>query len=649
MIPHSKQIAKPHSVHRFNSALCHSKPPRHTLAPLAVKSLQTIKPAFHLLQNVTSRDIDNAMNKTLCNTMDRAMNPLKVCTVTLLAISLLGCGSSGNDSAEANIGTDETAIAVNGAGIKGPLINANVTAYEIDPSQVDLKGDIVARGSSDTNASLQLAIPENLSNNGPFLIEYTNGTEMNGQIPVIESLSTIITSQQLLADIAVYATPLSTFAIEHARQIADSLENTADPLTVGLSGNNNGSISIAEFLAALETTSTHIKATLGLGLLTEDINLFTTSPLINADTDAEDTLAIRTANEVFAAIVSTLKDEIIDDGSNASGTSLVAALADDFTDGSFDKENAGNPITALNTIDDIAAVLTRDPALLAVPNSDKNISQINEILAEEAQTLTPELPAVSLQVPEITAPLASLYNEDAPKPTPTPDPVPDPAPDPTPTPDPVPDPPISEPSAPTVVFSSATLQTTAIEGENISVELIANDEDNNIAYCDLSIDDVFVRRDSSAPYQYGSNSGFNDSGLNNLSAGSHTLTAACVDTTDLSASSIASIDIAPSPNEGGEPILRDVALNWSTPTTRTDGSPLSTNEIDHYEIYYSSTSQNGDNENTISVAATNSDNQLVNDYEINALPVGEYYFSIATVDTTGIASEFINPIALTIQ
>ena len=556
------------------------------------------------------------------------MNPLKVCAATLLAISLLGCGGSGDDKAEANIGTNETAIAVNGAGVKGPLINANVTAYEIDPSKVDLKGDIVARGSSDTNASLQLTIPENLSNNGPFLIQYTDGTEINGQIPVIESLSTIITSQQLLAGTAVYATPLSSFAIEHARQIADGLESVADPLTVGLSGNNNGSISIAEFLAALETTATNIKATLGLGLLTEDINLFTTSPLINADTEAEDTLAIRTANEVFAAIVSTLKDEIIDDGSTASGTSLIAALANDFADGSFDKKNADDPIALLNTIDDIAATLTQDPALLGVPNSDKNISQINQILAEEAETLTPELPTVSLQAPEITAPLASLYNEDNPKPTP----------------------PNNTPSTPTVIFSSATLQTTAIEGDSINVELITSDDDNNIAYCDLSIDDVLVRRDSNAPYQYGSNTGFNDNGLNDLSAGSHTLSAECVDTTNLSASITANIDIASRPNDGGgEPILRDVALNWSTPTTRTDGSPLSTNEIDHYEIYYSSTSQNGDNENTISVAATNSNNQLVNDYEINALPVGEYYFSIATVDTAGIASEFINPVALTIQ
>ncbi|MDB4456154.1 Ig-like domain-containing protein [bacterium] len=201
-----------------------------------------------------------------------------------------------------------------------------------------------------------------------------------------------------------------------------------------------------------------------------------------------------------------------------------------------------------------------------------------------------------------------------------------------------------------MIFSSATLQTAAIEGDSISVELIASDDDNNIAYCDLSIDDVFIRRDSSAPYQYGLNSGFNDSGLNDLSAGSHTLTAECVDTTELSATNITSIDIASNPNGGdGEAVLRDVALNWTTPTTRTDGSPLSSNEIDHYEIYYSSTSANGDDENTISVAAINSSNQLINDYEITALPVGEYYFSIATVDTLGIASEFINPIALTIQ
>ena len=577
---------------------------------------------------MTHRDIDNAMNKTLYNTMDRTMNPLKACAAALLTFSLLGCGGSGDNAAEANIDNNETAIAVNGAGVKGPLINANVTAYEIDTTQADLKGDIVARGSSDTNANLQLAIPESLSSNGPFLIEYTDGTEINGQIPVIESLSTIITSQQLLAGTAVYATPLSSFAIEHAKQIADSLENNADPLTVGLSGNNNGSISIAEFLAALETTSTHIKATLGLGLLTEDINLFTTSPLINADTDAEDTLAIRTTNEVFAAIVSILKDEIVDDGLTASGITLVAALANDFADGSFDKQNAGNAITALNTIDDIAAVLTQNPALLDVPNSDKSIGQINEILAEETATLAPELPAVSLQTPEIALPLASIYSEENPEPTP----------------------PNNTPSTPAVIFSTATLQTAAVEGDSISVELIASDDDNNIAYCDLSINDVFVRRDSSAPYQYGINSGFNDSGLNNLSAGSHTLTAECVDTTDLSASSIASIDIASTPNEGGgEAVLRDVALNWGTPTTRTDGSPLAINEIDHYEIYHSSTSGGINNENTVSVAATNSNNQLVNDYEINALPIGEYYFSIATVDTAGIASEFINPVALTIQ
>ncbi|MFB1002485.1 MAG: hypothetical protein QMC22_08090, partial [Pseudomonadales bacterium] len=159
----------------------------------------------------------------------------------------------------------------------------------------------------------------------------------------------------------------------------------------------------------------------------------------------------------------------------------------------------------------------------------------------------------------------------------------------------------------------------------------------------LTIDGEFVRRDSVAPYQYGSNSGFNDSELNAISAGSHSLTAECVDTTDLSASSIASIDIESRPNDGsGEPVLRDVALNWGTPTTRTDGSPLSINEIDHYEIYYSSISEDGNNESTVSVAATNSSNQLVNDYEITALPIGEYYFSIATVDTAGIASEFIN-------
>lgn len=561
--------------------------------------------------------------------MYKTMNDFKTFAATLFTLSLtmlfVGCGSSGDS--EANNTTNATAIAVNGAGVKGPLINANVTAYQLDPSRVDLKGEIIARGNSDSNANLQLSIAENLANNGPFLIEYTDGTETNGQMPVIESLRTILSSQQLLAGTAVYATPLSSFAIDHARQIADSFENTADPLTAGLSGDNNGSVSMDEFIAALETTSSNIKATLGLGLLTEEINLFTTSPIIDADTDAEDTLAIRTANEAFAAIVSELKDQAMNNDFTISGTALVAALADDFADGSFDKQNTGNPVTALATIDDIAAVFTRDPTLLDVPNSDKTISQINELLTEEAEVLAPELSTVVLEAAEIAAPLASLYSEENPKPLP----------------------PSPNPIAPTVVFSLATLQTTAVEGDNINVEIVASDEDNNIAYCDLRIDGEFVRRDSAAPYQYGSNSGFTDSNLNDISAGNHILSAECVDTTELSASNIASIDIAQRPNSGGEPVLRDVALSWGIPTTRTDGSPLATNEIAYYEIYYSSTTSGSNNESTVSVAATNSDNQLVNDYEINALPAGEYYFSIATVDTAGIASEFINPIALTIQ
>ncbi|MDA8694020.1 hypothetical protein N9L91_02310 [Pseudomonadales bacterium] len=449
------------------------------------------------------------------------MNYLNVFSTAILITFLVGCGGSG--SSDTNDSTGGSTILVNGAGVKGPLINANVTAYIIDPSQVDLKGDIIARGNSNTSAALQLAIPEDRANDGPFLIEYTDGTETDGQMPVIESLSTIITSQQLLAGTAVYATPLSTFALEHARQIADNLENTNDPITTGLSGDNNGSVSISELLAALETASANIKATLGLGLLTEEINLFTTSPLINEDTDAEDTLAIRTANEVFAAIVETLKDEITSDGLTATGTALVAALADDFADGSFNKQNADNTITVLNTIDDLAAALTNDPALLNVPNSDRNISQINEILAEEAEELSTELPTVALNPPVMTAPLASLYTEENPKPVP------------------------------------------------------------------------------------------------------------------------------PVPDKEGEPVLRNVALSWGIPTTRTDGSLLPTNEIDYYEIYYSSTSNGNNNDETITVSATNSNNELVNDHEINALPTGEYYFSIATVDTAGIASEFINPIALMIE
>jgi hypothetical protein len=124
-------------------------------------------------------------------------------------------GGSGNDAT--------SLIAVAGAAVKGPLVYAMVTTYRIDTMALDLKGDAVAVGMTDQNAALQLNIPKSMLVDGLFLLEYTEGKELDGSVPAIPVLRTLITSEQLLAGTPVYATPITNFILEHARSLADCI------------------------------------------------------------------------------------------------------------------------------------------------------------------------------------------------------------------------------------------------------------------------------------------------------------------------------------------------------------------------------------------------------------------------------------------
>ncbi|MBT8150137.1 MAG: DUF4998 domain-containing protein, partial [Gammaproteobacteria bacterium] len=74
---------------------------------------------------------------------------------------------------------------------------------------------------------------------------------------------------------------------------------------------------------------------------------------------------------------------------------------------------------------------------------------------------------------------------------------------------------------------------------------------------------------------------------------------------------------------------------------------LAAAEIDSYEIYYyiGSASQNGV---TVNVAATDQSGTMVSNFVIDELAGGSYFFSIATIDTSGNVSAFVDPVALNI-
>jgi hypothetical protein len=78
-----------------------------------------------------------------------------------------------------------------------------------------------------------------------------------------------------------------------------------------------------------------------------------------------------------------------------------------------------------------------------------------------------------------------------------------------------------------------------------------------------------------------------------------------------------------------------VALEWVPPSTRTDGSTLDLSEIAGYRVYMGTTS---DNLQQVVDLADNS----INDYVVDNLDGGDYYFAVTTYDTEGNESSYSN-------
>lgn len=90
------------------------------------------------------------------------------------------------------------------------------------------------------------------------------------------------------------------------------------------------------------------------------------------------------------------------------------------------------------------------------------------------------------------------------------------------------------------------------------------------------------------------------------------------------------------------------SLVWEPPTSRVDGTPLPASEIGMYEICVAESAD------ACAAPGTSSPPRF---YEALAspvpiesldLPAGSWYFTIRTVDTTGLASEWADPVSYTI-
>ncbi len=81
-------------------------------------------------------------------------------------------------------------------------------------------------------------------------------------------------------------------------------------------------------------------------------------------------------------------------------------------------------------------------------------------------------------------------------------------------------------------------------------------------------------------------------------------------------------------------IAADVTLTWDSPTERENGSQLPATEIGGYIV------KNGNDLLTVE--------GNINELTIPDLPPGEYFFSVATVDTDGLKSAFSETVSILI-
>lgn len=302
-----------------------------------------------------------------------------------MAVSACGGGNDGGATSggSGNGGITLPPVSVSGSGVKGPLANASVSAYRVDTSTTDLQGALLGSGSTDATARIAgLSIPQDGS--GMILLEFTADDDTvdiaSGSAPVYSRLVTVVDTTRLVAGNPVYATPLTTMAVDLAQQQADG--------GLPYAGNGDGIISSLEFAAALSVAEGQVRSTLGFGLDSQ-VDIFTTPPLITSETDTPaeqaDTAAYRQANEALAALtVYVSENSSVDDQAEDILRALVEDLGDGQIDGSGD-DGAIDTLTALDQPIDQTLQMV-DPAALLVPGTETPVAEIEEILVEEKAT-----------------------------------------------------------------------------------------------------------------------------------------------------------------------------------------------------------------------------------------------------------------------
>jgi hypothetical protein len=275
------------------------------------------------------------------------------------------------------------------------LVGALVQAHEFDPSAENFIGDLLDTGETGPDSAVTgVDIPASYT--GTVILVVTADEDTidltTGEAPVITRLTTVISAAQLSAQTPIYATPLTTIALDLA--VSKAGEDSSLYPSDGEAG-----VSEAEFLQAVSSASGQTAALLGFGL-DQSVDIFSTPPIVNDSVTTPAQLAAstayRTAIEGVSAVVVLLQEaaENVNADTTLTTTNILAALAQDITDGDIDGESDQGAIEAITEIEGdgsaIEILLTTDPSTLFVPGTTIAITQIGQLLIEEAETTSTE-------------------------------------------------------------------------------------------------------------------------------------------------------------------------------------------------------------------------------------------------------------------
>ena len=213
---------------------------------------------------------------------------------------------------------------LSGMAVKGPLANADIFIYTFDASKPHFKGDLIDSGKSSAEALFNdVDIPEPLNDVYIVEIKANSGTvDLNtGRTPIIDTMYTYVTSEQIKLGTRIHATPLTTLVL------------TATENNLHETSNEN------DLKQAFLDAKHQVINALNLSII-EDIDLITQVPVVTAEESNLIKIAsYRTAIESISALLFHVSQQ-----TNIGINELISTLANDAIDGEIDGAQNGKTI-----------------------------------------------------------------------------------------------------------------------------------------------------------------------------------------------------------------------------------------------------------------------------------------------------------------